>query len=121
MKARLKKNIQSQPISTWKILVLSNGEKTIGDKISEDKYREQMAGQSVRIIDIDADAGYGVYSYQPEDIDLASFSDNLKAASMQNYGYACRAFLEQFTQNYEASVQRIQKIAQEFQDKNIIL
>ena len=117
-KARLKKNIQSQPISTWKILVLSNGEKTIGDKISEDKYREQMAGQSVRIIDIDADAGYGVYSYQPEDIDLASFSDNLKAASMQNYGYACRAFLEQFTQDYEASVQRIQKIAQEFQEKN---
>lgn len=117
-KARLKKNIQSQPISTWKILVLSNGEKTIGDKISEDKYREQMAGQSVRIIDIDADAGYGVFSYQPEDVDLASFSDDLKAASMQNYGYASRAFLEHFTQDYDDSVQRIQKIAQEFQEKN---
>ena len=51
----------AQPTAQWRLLYLSCGEITLGDKIAEDgRNRKVAAGQQVRMIDVPADAGAGL-------------------------------------------------------------
>ena len=79
----------------WRVLLLSNGEMTIADKVREDG-QQVRAGQEVRIVDLSADAGAGMGAWQ----DLhghetpGQFSDAIKAVCATNYGTLGRAYIE---------------------------
>jgi len=87
---------------TWRLLLLSNGEMTIADKVREDG-QQVRAGQEVRIVDLSADAGAGMGAWQ----DLhrhetpGQFSDAIKAACAASYGTLGRAYIEALTRSRE--------------------
>lgn len=81
--------------STWNVLALSSGEKTLSEYMAEDGQKIKE-GQEVRLIHLPADAGAGFGLF--EDLHGFSkgkdFSDHLKSASLSHYGTPIRAFLE---------------------------
>lgn len=90
---------------SWRCLVLSTGEVGLDEKIREEGGRIR-AGQSVRLIDVPADAGAGLGMF--EDLHgFASpqlFANALKQAAATNYGYPARAFIATLQQHRQDAV-----------------
>lgn len=60
-KTRAGRSGEARPAAEWRLIFLSSGELSLGDKIAEDgRGKRVAAGQQVRIIDIAADAGVGI-------------------------------------------------------------
>jgi uncharacterized protein (DUF927 family) len=80
---------------TWRTLVLSTGEMRLSDKLRENNQRA-MAGQSVRLIDVPADAGkgLGIFDHAGEHGSAKELADAIKQAARASYGTAGPAFLE---------------------------
>jgi putative DNA primase/helicase len=94
-KARSTRDGLAKPAANWRSLFLSSGELSLADKISEDRRGKRTAGQSVRLIDLPADAGAGLGLFEelhgfatPDE-----FARHLKAASSASYGTAAREFI----------------------------
>ncbi|TNC12675.1 DUF927 domain-containing protein [Methylobacterium terricola] len=95
--------------TTWRVLTLSTGEIPMAAKIAEDRQRKAYAGQSVRLLDIPADAGcgFGVFDHAGEEGDPARLADAIKSAAVASFGTAGPAFvrglvehgLEEITRN----------------------
>lgn len=82
---------------TWRVAVLSSGEVSIAQKAQEDGSKAKTrAGQEVRLIDIEADAGagLGVFEKVPHGLTPSQFSDNLKEAANKHSGDAMPLFIE---------------------------
>lgn len=79
---------------TWRLLVLSTGEVGLAEKIREEGGRVR-AGQSVRLIDVPADAGagLGIFENLHGFVGPQAFADALKRAAATDYGHAARAFI----------------------------
>lgn len=92
--------------ASWRCFVLSTGEKTVGQAISENaRGMKPMAGQLVRLLDIPADAGAGMGIFEtlngfrtPRDLAM-----HLHQMSQHNYGHAARQFLEKLTAEIDES------------------
>ncbi|WP_052359996.1 DUF927 domain-containing protein [Solidesulfovibrio alcoholivorans] len=102
-KTRATKQGTARKPAEWRILFLSTGEITLADKIREDGKSRAMAGQLVRVVDIDADAGAGLGLFEnlhgfP---DGDAFSRHLKEAAKRAYGVVLRAFLEKLAADYD--------------------
>ena len=80
--------------SMWRIAALSSGEIPMSAKVAEGG-RRPMAGQSVRMIDVQADAGrgYGCFDHGYEDGDAGPIANALKSAARENYGIVGPEFL----------------------------
>jgi putative DNA primase/helicase len=88
----------------WRVLFLSDGEITLDDKIRESRNgKRRMAGQMVRVIDIEADAGkgLGIFDRVQDGMTGREFSDLLRENSTRYYGNAAPAFLEKLTNDVE--------------------
>jgi putative DNA primase/helicase len=101
-KDRMQKTADLRSASTWRLLFMSTGEISIADKLSEDRMRA-TGGQAVRIVEIAADAGYGMGMFQTlhgfkEPKQLA---DALNAASREHYGHAAPAFIAHLTSDLD--------------------
>ncbi|GFM35963.1 DUF927 domain-containing protein [Desulfovibrio psychrotolerans] len=107
-KSRASKTGAARNVATWCLVFLSTGELTMADKIAEDG-RKAMAGQSVRVVDIPADAGKGMKTLEA----LHTFAsggelaNHFKAASKRFYGTPLRAFLSTLTSEPEKAAQRV--------------
>jgi putative DNA primase/helicase len=94
-KARSNRDGLAKPAAHWRCLFLSSGELSLADKISEDRRGKRTAGQSVRLIDLPADAGAGLglfedlHGFRTPD----EFARYLKTASSASYGTAAREFI----------------------------
>jgi putative DNA primase/helicase len=77
--------------NTWRIFILSTGEISISDKIREGGKRAR-AGQEIRVLDINADAGkgFGVFDVGDNPENLAR---ELRQAAVNSYGTAGSAFI----------------------------
>jgi putative DNA primase/helicase len=77
--------------NTWRIFILSTGEISISDKIREGGKRAR-AGQEIRVLDINADAGksLGVFDVGDNPEELAR---KLRQAAVNSYGTAGPAFI----------------------------
>ena len=95
-KHRARRDGSARPPASWRVLFLSSGEITLADKIAEDGRRRATAGQQVRIVDIPADAGAGLGSFEKlhGQASGGAFADHLRAVSSQFYGTPIRAFVE---------------------------
>ena len=96
---RARKNGASRPTTGWRFVFLSTGEMTFEQKIREDKTLRPMAGQSVRVVDIPADAGVGLGAFENlhEFPDAKAFSEHLNHAALTRYGIPFRHYLELLT------------------------
>ena len=95
---------EARPIAEFRVLFLSSGEISLAAKLAEDG-QKTMAGQEVRFIDLEADAGAGIgtfentYGAAPKE-----FADIIRAACSEHYGHAAREFLKRLLADREAAI-----------------
>jgi putative DNA primase/helicase len=100
--------------NTWRVMALSTGELAIPDKIREGGGRVR-AGQEVRILDIDADAGNGcgVFDHAGADGDPQKLTATIKSAATTFYGTAGPEFVAAITSEGLTDVASIIRNAQD--------
>jgi hypothetical protein len=93
-KQRAQRDGSPRAPTTWRVMILSTGELSIPDKIREAGGRVR-AGQEVRILDIDADAGrgFGVFDHAGTEADGEKLTTEFKTAAVSYYGTAGPAFV----------------------------
>ena len=76
-------------------MTLSTGELPMEIKVSEDKGRKALAGQTVRMIDIlaDCEAGHGAFNHAGGYANAGELADALKDEAVANYGRAGPEFV----------------------------
>ena len=79
---------------SWRVMVLSTGEITVDSKLAEDRARKPRAGQLVRMLDIPADRGFGVFDHAGADGDAGKLAKAFKQAALSAYGVAGPKFVE---------------------------
>jgi len=96
-KARAGRDGAGRRGAEWRTLFLSSGEIGLAEKVSEDGiHRKLTAGQQVRVVDIEADAGDG-RGILEDGLDISSPADlirGLQEATKQFYGTAGPTFLD---------------------------
>lgn len=101
-KTRSGRDGNMRPAKSWRVTVLSTGEIGLPEKIEADGGRVQ-AGQTVRLVDIPADAGASMGIF--EDIhgheSPHAFADALKQAASTHYGHVARAFIRKLVEGRE--------------------
>src|SRR5262249_46560448 len=113
-KQRANRDGSSRSPNTWRVFVLSTGELGIADKIREAGHRVR-AGQELRIVDLDADAGsgFGVFDSWGPNEDPEKLSTKIKVASTTNYGTAGPAFSKAIVEaGHDGSAHRV-RVAQD--------
>ena len=103
----------SKGTKTWRNMIISSGESTVADKMAENKFGAPIkGGQSVRLVDLYADAGkeMGIVEELNGAATSKEFVVALSDASKTYYGTAIRAFLEYLVKSGLHT-------SQEFQDK----
>ena len=91
-KQRAQRDGSARPPRFWRVMILSTGELGIADKIQEGGKRVR-AGQEIRILDIDANAGKGSGIFDRGD--GAEIAEAIKlAAANTSYGTAGSAFVK---------------------------
>lgn len=78
---------------SWRVMFISTGEITSETKLSEDRGRKARAGQMVRLLDIPADRGFGVFDHAGPDGDAAKLAKACKHAAVSAYGVAGPEFV----------------------------
>jgi putative DNA primase/helicase len=95
----------ARKVREWRVLFLSTDEIGLVEKMAEIG-RRPRAGQEVRLVDVPADAGWGLGLF--EDLHGAAgpgeFAEQLKRATMTHYGRAARAFLRLLVPSHNAGV-----------------
>lgn len=94
-KVRASRNGAARQRLAWRLLFLSSGEVSLASHMLE-AGKKVKAGQEVRMIDIPADAGYGLGIFETlhNFSHGAEFSEYLKRASENHYGVPSETFLK---------------------------
>jgi uncharacterized protein (DUF927 family) len=94
-KARANKSADLRAISSWRLLFLSTGERSLTEHM-ESGAKRSMVGQEVRLVNITADAGQGMGLFEnlhgtetPQ-----GFAGRIKGITAEYYGVAGPAFVE---------------------------
>ncbi|MFZ2844267.1 DUF927 domain-containing protein [Psychrobacter sp.] len=100
---------------TWRIIFLSNGEKTVEQEMAQ-AGKKTNAGVEVRVAHIDADAGKGLKTF--DSLVLAKTSeaqaDKIKELSHAYYGVAGMAWLEHITIDKAATTATAKQLIEDF-------
>ncbi len=107
----------SKGTKTWRVMLLSSGEMTISDKVAENRFGTSIkGGQSVRLVDIYADAGKGMGVIEALNGADSSkvFVDALSQAAQSYYGTAIRRFLQYITKDGLYASQELQERRKKF-------
>lgn len=107
-KARSRRDGVAKPVERFRLAFLSSGETGLASKVQESG-KQTKAGQTVRFIEIQADAGkgYGVFDELHGFADGNRFSTELKHRAAQNTGAVADAFLTMLCVNREAVIERV--------------
>lgn len=100
---------------TWRIAMLSSGEIGLADHIASAGQRAH-AGQSVRFIELPADAGagHGMWNALHDLPDGAAFTNALKDTAGRYYGTAARAFIAAMIENMEGLPGTVKRLEEAF-------
>ena len=120
-KARSNKQGDARPIATFRLVFLSSGEVGLETKISEGSGKKKIkAGQTVRFIEIPADAGQGmgifdtIHNFE----NPVDFAVELKDLTKKYQGTVIDRWLKFLTQNLEYHVSQIQKLRKIWLEEN---
>lgn len=110
-KTRATKTGGARPVTTWKAITLSSGERAIATTMEEDGGR-MKAGQSVRLLDIPVTRRFGCFDELHHFGSGAELSDTLKRGAGANYGVVGRRYIERLTndsRDFSAGFEQIKK------------
>lgn len=104
-KARANRSGAIRSPSRWRVLLLSAGEISLGQHMQE-VGKQTRAGQEIRLVDIQADAGAGLGLFETLNGEAsgAALSQRIKTACRRYHGTAGRAFLAKLTSNQDEVV-----------------
>jgi putative DNA primase/helicase len=108
----------AKSVKTWRIAVLSNGEKTIEAQLAQKGFTVK-AGQLVRLLQIPLFSQYGAFDNLHDCPDARSFADGIVKRATQSYGTAGRDYLEKLTRDtdtLENISQRLDEALKQFGD-----
>jgi putative DNA primase/helicase len=107
-KARAFADGSAKAAKTWRSIVLSTGEKGLAEKIAEEGGRIQ-AGQTVRLVDVPADAGagFGLFEELHGSTSAQAFADGIRGSAAVHYGHTARLFIEGFINNREEATRAL--------------
>jgi uncharacterized protein (DUF927 family) len=121
-KSRSARDGAARKAAKWRVLFLSSGEIGLADKVAEDgRGKRVAAGQQVRIVDVEADAGAGLGMFE----NLHGFASadalarHLRAATHQHYGVAARHYLGSIVPEIDDLRRQIAPIMQAFSAKYV--
>ena len=114
-KARMQRTGATKPVTQWRVLFLSNGEKSL-DSIMGQIGKRTNAGQEIRLADIPADAGHnlGIFDPLPRGQRPADYAEQLQQAAANYYGSAGIAWLEYLTNDKAAATEQAKSLIQQF-------
>lgn len=94
-KARANKSADLRAISSWRLLFLSTGERSLTEHM-ESGAKRSMVGQEVRLVNITADAGrnMGLFENLHDTETPQGFAARIKGITAEHYGVAGTAFVE---------------------------
>lgn len=95
-KGRMKSDSELRNRARWRIALLSSGEVSLAARIAEGGRQKARAGQSVRIIDLEADAGrgHGIFDDPGPTGNPRDLADAIRDETKACYGVAGPAFVE---------------------------
>jgi len=101
-KERSNKNADNRAARHWRNIGLSTGERSYSDIIGEDGKHRARAGQELRFLDNEADAGkgYGLFDHLAGQASAADLSRYLNASAKRYHGTAGEAFLQCVANEY---------------------
>lgn len=107
----------ARPPAEWRTLMLSTGEVRLADKVGEDNRASRVAaGQQIRLIDLEADAGAGMGLF--EDIhghsSPAEFARYLKNSAESSYGHAGPEFVAKIAEDIPTAMTEINRLMNSF-------
>jgi putative DNA primase/helicase len=107
-KGRMRKDITNRPAATWRLVFLSTGEVGLAEKIGE-VGKTARAGQSVRMIEIPADAGAGhkLFETLHGHANGDGLARHLRDATEHQCGHVIRGFLKKVAANPDAAVEKV--------------
>ncbi len=115
-KVRANAQGSNKPPALWRVAILSTGEISVAEKIAEAGHHI-MAGQGVRLLDIDAQSGrYGAFDDLQKSGSAADFADGLKRASMKHHGTAGPVFIKHLIANKSKLSRSAGKFIDKFAD-----
>lgn len=120
-KARANKFGDARPIATFRLIFLSSGEVGLEAKISESKSNKKLkAGQTVRFIEIPADAGQGLGTFDTihHFEDPGAFAIELKELTKKYQGSVIDVWLIFLTQNLEYHITQIRNLRKIWLEEN---
>lgn len=116
-KARMTKAITNRPLKVWRLIVLSSGEKSLKEIMSEVGQQAQL-GQEIRLIDIDVDnSPYGIFD-SVDFKDTASLqAEYLNQHSKQYYGIAGETWLSYLCDNFDDVMTQAKQLYQQYKQR----
>lgn len=119
-KARSTTTGENRVLKSWTLFWLSTGESSLNELVKLTG-KNTHAGQEIRIVDIEADAGtgFGLFTKVPNGIDAAAFADQLKNATNSQCGTAGPAFIEYLVANHKTAKASLKNYIDAFTKKNI--
>jgi len=106
-KGRAKKNGEAQAISSFRVVVIASGEIGANTKLAE-KGKDITAGQSVRLIDLNAVMQHGIFNNLHGFNSGSELSDHLKAASVNNQGVVIDEFMKYITADFDTVISEVE-------------
>jgi putative DNA primase/helicase len=118
-KGRMNRNITARLPQRWRVLFLSTGEVGMATRLQEGGSKAR-AGQEVRVLEIPADAGQGLGTFE----ELHGFggpgalAEHLRLAADRHCGYPAREFLTQLTGRMQEVMEALRAMRNGFIDQN---
>jgi len=114
-KIRSDRDGSDKKVMKWLLLFLSTGEVTMSEHMASER-KNAKAGQEVRLINLEADAGAGMGAFESlhGDASAKDFAERLNESSKNHYGTAGPAFIEFIVKNRNYCKSRITEIKLQF-------
>lgn len=116
-KVRARRDGSSRPAVTFRLITQSTGEKSLGEHMAS-AGQKVMAGQEVRILDVEADAGadMGLFENIHDANSPSAFADQLESNARLNSGHAGPEFVKYIIKNRKHCEQQISEIESIFNE-----
>lgn len=115
-KERMLQSLTKAPVAKWRIATLSTGEVSLRSYV-QSHGGKMTGGQSVRFVDIPADAkhGYGIFQNLHHCKSSSEFARGLTTALEGAYGYAGPAFVRELVTRKEFSREFVVRMRSQFE------
>jgi putative DNA primase/helicase len=115
-KERMSQSLTKAPVAKWRIATLSTGEVSLRSYVQS--HGEKMTGgQSVRFVDIPADAkqGFGIFQNLHDAETASAFARRLTASLDESYGHAGPAFIRELVARQDDAREFVLRMRSQFE------